>query len=166
MGKGKGSQTRKFFAKIANGFVWIGKEIGKAASWLPAIVQLSDDVKADAATLLPALAQVVDDVAQLAKAAVADSAHDIASAEGLVAAIVTATKSNALNIADDEVVVASFAGFIKTVTASTNYADALTAVKTLVLDYDRFGASAKTALAQLEKDVCSGPVAASAARAD
>lgn len=142
----------KFFAKIASGFVWIGKEIGNAVSWLPKVVRVSDDVKAEAGTLLPELAQVVEDVAALAKAAVADSASDMASAENLLAAIVAASKADALNISADAAVVSAFQAFIKTVTQTSNYADVLSAVKTLIVDYDRFGGSAKAALAALEKD--------------
>lgn len=142
----------KFFAKIASGFVWVGKEIGHAVSWLPKVVRISDDVKNDASTLLPELAQVVEDVANLAKAAVADSASDIVVAENLLAAIVTASRSNALNIAADVAVISAFEGFIQTVTTKSNYADVLNAVKTLVVDYDKFGGSAKGALKQLEKD--------------
>ncbi len=141
------------FTKIAGGVLWIGKEIGKAVSWLPKIVKLSDDVRADAATLLPELAQVVEDVALLAKAAVADSAQDLVAAENLVAAIALAAKSNGLNIAADEGVIAAFAEFIKTVVTSSNYADVLSAVKALVVDYDKFGASAKVALQQMEREV-------------
>lgn len=140
------------FTKIAGGFVWVGKEIGKAVSWLPKIIRVSDEVQSDAATLLPELAQVVDDVASLAKAAVADSASDIASAENLVAAIVAAAKCNALNIAADVGVVTALEAFIQTVTNSSNYTDVLAAVKTLVLDYDKFGVSAKSALLQLQKE--------------
>ncbi len=141
------------FEKIAGGFLWIGKEIGKAISWLPKIVKLSDDVRADAGTLLPELAQVVEDVGLLAKAAVADSAQDLLAAENLVAAIAIAAKSDGLNIAADEAVIAAFAGFIKTVATSSNYADVLKAVKALVVDYDKFGSSAKLALQQIERDV-------------
>jgi hypothetical protein len=148
----KGSDKMNVFAKIAGGFLWIGKEIGKAVSWLPKIVKLSDDVRADANTLLPELAQVVEDVALLAKAAVADSAQDLVAAENLVAAIAIAAKSDALNIAADEAVIAAFAGFIKTVITSSNYADVLSALKVLVVDYDKFGASAKLALQQIERE--------------
>ena len=140
------------FAKIAGGCLWIGKEIGKAVTWLPKIVRLSDDVRADAKTLLPELAQVVEDVALLAKAAVADSAQDLMAAENLVAAIALAVKSDALNIAADEAVIAAFAGFIKTVTTSSNYGDVLSAVKALVVDYDKFGASAKLAFSKLRRE--------------
>jgi hypothetical protein len=159
---GLGAELRKrkgekmnIFTKIASGFVWIGQEIGKAVTWLPKIIKLSDDVKTDAATLLPELAQVVEDVSILAKAAVTDSAADLASAEALIAAIGAAARSNALNIAADIGVVAALEDFIQTVTNSSNYADVIAAVKTLVVDYDKFGASAKLALGQLEKDAIS-----------
>ena len=142
----------KVMTKLASGFVWIGKEIGNAVAWLPKVVKISDDVKQDAATLLPELAQVVEDVANLTKAAVADSASDMAAAEALLAAIVTAYKSDALNIAADVAVVSAFEAFIETVTKTSNYADVLEAVKTLVVDYDKFGGSAKAALGKLEQD--------------
>lgn len=142
----------KFFGKIASGFVWIGKEIGHAVAWLPKVVKISEDVEKGAATLLPELAQVVEDVAALAKAAVADSASDIAAAEGLLAAIAAASEAKALNIAADIAVVSAFETFIKTVTTTSNYADVLNAVKTLVVDYDKFGGSAKAALQELEGD--------------
>jgi hypothetical protein len=138
------------FKKIAEGFVWVGKEIGSTVSWLPKIVKISDEVKTDSETLLPELAQVVDDVAELAKAAIADSASDIASAENLVAAIAAAAGANSLNIAADERVVVAFVAFIKTVSTSSNYADVLRAVKALVVDYEKFGVSAKEALKELE----------------
>lgn len=141
-----------FFQKIASGFVWIGKEIAKASTWIPKVVTLVDDVEGDASTLLPELAKVVDDAGEVAVAAVKDSGADIAAAEGLVAAIVTAAKADALNIADDEAVAAAFKTFIAAVTASSNYLDMLAAVKTLVTDYDALGASAKAALAKLEAD--------------
>jgi hypothetical protein len=143
------------FGKIASGFVWIGKEIGRAVNWMPKIIKLSDDIKTDAATLLPELAQVVEDVSLLAKAAVKDSAADLASAERLIAAIGVAAKSEALDIAADIRVVTALEDFIKTVTNSSNYADFIGAVKKLVVDYDKFGASAKLALHQLEKDAVS-----------
>ena len=142
----------KFFAKLAGGFGWIGKEIGEAVMWLPKVVKISDDVKNDAETLLPELAQVVEDVAGLAKAAVKDSASDLVSAEALLAAIMTAYNAKALNVAADFAVVSAFETFIKTVTKTSNYADVLEALKKLVVDYDKFGGSAKMALMKLEED--------------
>jgi hypothetical protein len=43
--------------------------------------------------------------------------------------------------------------FIKTVSTSSNYADVLRVVQALVLDYEKFGASAKEALKELESCV-------------
>jgi hypothetical protein len=141
-----------FFKAIGEGFVWVGKELTKAVNWIPKVVTLVDDVEADTSTILPELAAVVDDAGEVAKAAIADSGSAIADAEALVQAIAAAAADKALNIAEDEAVVAAFKTFITQVTTKTNFSDVLTAAQKLVVDYDKLGASAKAALAKLESD--------------
>ncbi len=142
-----------FFSVIASGFEWIGKELAKAAEWVPKLITIVDDVEADAGTILPEISTVIDDAGELVAAAVKDSGADLQATEALVAAIVTAAKADALNIADDEAVVAAFQTFIATVTKTSNYSDVLTALSKLVADYDTLGASVKAALSKLESDV-------------
>ncbi|HEX3941372.1 MAG TPA: hypothetical protein VHX11_07820 [Acidobacteriaceae bacterium] len=140
-----------FLSVFAKPFVWIGKELKKAAEWVPTLIRLVNDVKGDT-SLLPQVATVVDDSGDVVRAAVKDSGADILAAEALVAAIATAFAAKALNIAEDEAVATAFEAFIKQVANSANYADFMTAVKKLVLDYDALGVSVKAALAKLEKD--------------
>lgn len=141
-----------FKSVLAKPFVWIGKEVKAASEWVPKLVVLVDDVKADAKTLLPELGQVVDSVASVAKTAVKDSAADITAAENLVTAITAAATQGLGNIASDEGVVSAFEGFIKQVSTTSNYADLMSAIKDLVTNYDTLGASVKTALTKLEQD--------------
>jgi hypothetical protein len=139
-----------FFSVIASGFKWIGKELVKAATWVPKIVTLVKDVEGDASTILPEIATVIDGAGDFVAAIVKDSGADLAATETLVAAIVTAAKADVLSIADDEAVVVAFQTFISTVTKTSNYSDILAAASKLVKDYDTLGSSVKAALAQLE----------------
>ena len=141
-----------FLSAIEKGFVWIGKELKKAAEWVPKLIVLVDDVEKDATTLLPELGIVIDDAGEVVKAAVKDSGADIAAAEALIAAITAAVAAKGLNIAQDEGVAKAFEAFIKQVANSSNYADLIAAVKALVLSYDTLGGSVKAALAKLEAD--------------
>jgi hypothetical protein len=141
-----------FFQEIDEGFVWIGKELVKAVDWAPRLMTIVSDVEADTPTILPELGAVIDDAGVVVTAAVKDSGADIAAAEALIAAVTAACAAKALNIAADSAVVSAFETFIGTITASSNYAALLTAVKMLVTDYDKLGATVKTALAKLESD--------------
>lgn len=139
-----------FFQKVGAGFVWIGKELAKAAEWVPKLVTLVNEVKADAGTILPEIATVIDDAGDVATAAVTDSGAAIAAAQNLVAAIVAAAKADALNIAADETVASTFQTFITEVSTKSTWGDVLTALQQLVTDYDTLGGAVKTALTQLE----------------
>lgn len=128
-----------FLSAVEKGFVWIGKELKKAAEWVPKLIVLVDDVEKDTTTLLPELGIVIDDAGEVVKAAVKDSGADIAAAEALIAAITAAVAAKGLNIAQDEGVAKTFEAFIKQVANSSNYADLIAAVKALVLSYDTLG---------------------------
>lgn len=141
-----------FFGAIKTGFVWLGKELARAAVWVPKLLRLTDDVKNDAKTLIPEVGIVIDDVGKLALATVKDSGADIAAAETLVSAIAAAAAAKALNITADKAVIGAFEDFIAQVSNSSNYADILAGLKQLVLDYDTMGTSVKAALAKLKAD--------------
>jgi hypothetical protein len=141
------------FVEIAAGVEWVGKEIAHVAEWVPKVVTIVNDAEADAETLLPQAVKVFEDADRVALAAIKDSGAAIADAEALCAAIVLAAKADGLNIANDEAVIAAFRAFVSQVTSKSNYIDLLSAVKTLVTDYDTFGASAKAAIDKMESDV-------------
>jgi hypothetical protein len=145
-------EMANFFVKIGKGFEWLGKELFTAAVWVPKIVTIERHVEADAATILPEIGTLIDDAGAVAVAAVKDGSADLATVESLIAAITVAGASKGLNIAQDATVVAAFEAFIKQITTSGNFADVITALKALVLSYEKLGTSVKAVLVQLEKD--------------
>lgn len=142
----------KLFSEIAKGLTWVGKELSKVADWLPKVVTVVDDVEVDATKVLPELVIVVEDVDKLALAAVQDGGSVITKAESLTAAIVMAATQDGLNIASDSAVVAAFEAFIADVTSTSSWSDLLSALKQLVTDYDKLGATAKAEIEKLESD--------------
>lgn len=141
-----------FIDALKKGFVWIGKELQKAAAWVPKLIVLVDDVEADAKTLLPEIGQVIDSAGEVVAAAVKDGAADINAAESLVNAIALAAAQKGINVAEDEGVLTAFKSFVAQVSTSSNYASLLTALKGLATNYDAMGVSVKAALAKLEQD--------------
>ncbi len=142
-----------FLAEVVTGLKWFGAEVEKAVDFVPKIIEITDDVEADAATLLPEAVSVFTDVENLALAAIKDGGQVVSSAQVLALAITEAYTAKLLNISQDEAVVAAFEGFVKEVTATATWIDVLAAISTLVTDWDKFGASSKAAVAKLESDV-------------
>lgn len=140
------------FADIAKGFTWLGHAIADATKWIPRIVTITDDVGTDAETLIPQATTVLVDVDNLALAAIKDGGAALTSAAALTGAIITAAQADAINIADDEAVVAAFQAFIKEVSTKDTWSDVLTAQQKLVTDWDSFGAAAEAALKKLDAD--------------
>lgn len=140
------------FSEVAKGFVWLGKAIADATTWVPRIVTVTEDVGQDAETLIPQATTVLLDVDNLALATVKDGGATLTAAAALTAAIVTAAEADALNIADDENVAAAFSAFITKVTTTSTWSDVLTAQQKLVTDWNSFGAAAEAALKKLDAD--------------
>lgn len=142
----------KLFSDIIKGLEWLGKEIATGLKWIPRVITITEDVGEDAATLLPQATNVLEDVDALALAAIKDGGACLASAETLTAAIVTAAKADALNIPNDEAVVAAFTAFITEVTTKSTWSDLLTAQQKLVTDWDKFGSASMAAIRKIEAD--------------
>ena len=140
------------FAEIAKPFVWIGKELGKAVTYLPKLLKAINDGKVDGEALVADLGEMVDDAAEVSTAAVKDGGVDITALETLLVAIIAALADKGVNITEDEAVYSAFKAFVANVKA-TNLTDLLAAVKKLVATSAQFGTTAKAALAQLEADI-------------
>ena len=145
------------FAVIASAFTWLGKEIVKVSDWLPKVVELVDDVEEDTETVIPELTTVVEDVDALALATVKDGGVALTATAALVAAVeaeaTTAASGNIVAaIQNAPAVATAFEQWIAAVTSHGTYSDIITAEQKLVVDYDKFGASAKAAIQKLESD--------------
>ncbi len=145
----------KFFQKIASGFVWVGKELAAAGTWVPKVIRIVNDAEKDAQSLLPQAVTVFEDVDAVALSAIKDGGSALLSADNLVTAIVAASKVDGLNIAADEAVGVALKSFIQEVTSKNTWTTLMWSMKKLVSDWDEFGASAKAAIAKLEADAAS-----------
>jgi hypothetical protein len=145
------------FSEIAEGLVWLGKEIVAVKDWIQKVVKTTDEVEKDAATLLPESVVVFEDVEAVCTAAVTTAGQDLSALQTLVAAIEEITANNPLEEVEELVtnaaVQAALTGVMKQVFAKTTYSTLLTAVGKLVTDYDTFGADAKAAISRIEADV-------------
>jgi len=144
------------FSEIAEGLVWLGKEIVQVKDWIQKVVRLTDDVEADAVTLLPQAVVLFEDVEAIATAAITTAGQDLSALQTLVAAIEEITANNPLEeieqLVTNPAVQAALSGVMKQVFAKTTYSTLLAAVAKTVTDYDAFGAAAKVAIAKLEDD--------------
>ena len=144
------------FSEIAQGLVWLGKEIIQVKDWIQKVVRLTDDVEADAVTLLPQAVVLFEDVEAIATAAITTAGQDLSALQTLVAAIEEITANNPLEeieqLVTNPAVQTALSGVMKQVFAKTTYSTLLAAVAKTVTDYDAFGAAAKVAIAKLEDD--------------
>jgi hypothetical protein len=142
-----------FLQDIVFGFEWLGQEIAKAASWVPTVLTVVEDLAQDVDTLLPEVVSVITDVENLALSAIKDGGQAISSGQVLILAITQATSAGILDVAADEAVVAAFKGFVTEVGTKSTWSDVMTAMTQMIQDYDTFGASAKAAVVQLKNAV-------------
>lgn len=143
----------KPFAVIVSALTWVGKEVDLVPKEIEKVVTVTKDVEADAATLCPQVVTLIDDVGNLVTSAVKDAGSAITVVDNLIGAIIAAAKADAINIADDEAVVAAFEAVVTEVTTKTNYVDVFDAIHKLTADYDVFAPAVRAAVAKLEADV-------------
>jgi hypothetical protein len=146
-----------FFSEIAQGLVWLGKEVIAVKDWIQKVVKTTDEVEQDAATLLPQSVVLFEDVEAVAKAAMTTVGEDLSSLQVLVSAIEEITANNPLEeieqLVTNPAVQAALSGVMKQVFGKATYSTLLAAVGKLVTDYDAFGAAAKAAIGRIEADV-------------
>ena len=145
------------FSEIAQGLVWLGKEVIAVKDWIQKVVKTADEVEQDAATLLPQTVILIEDVESIANAAMTTVGEDLSSLQVLVSAIEQLTANNPLEEVEELItnsaVQAALKGVMKQVFGKATYSTLLAAVGKLVTDYDTFGAAAKAAIARIEADV-------------
>jgi hypothetical protein len=145
------------FTEVVTGLKWLGNKIVTVSEWLPKVVKLANDVDGDAETVLPDLTTVVEDVDSLAVAAVKDGGAVLTATATLVAQVeaeaTTASSGNFLAaIENSPALLKAAEAWWSAVIAHGSYSDVIAAEQKLVADYDKLGATAKAAIAQLEAD--------------
>lgn len=145
----------KFFADVVADAKWIGKKIASAATWVPKLIKISDDVEADAPVVIPELVTVIDGVEALGVAAIKDGGAFLSDFGVLTAAVAQAVAARGANFGEDAAVLAAAEALIQKLGTVSSYADVVGAVKQLVVSYDALGATVKAELLQLEADATS-----------
>jgi hypothetical protein len=142
---------KSIWEKILGGLDWFGKEIGKGIEFLPKVIKLAGDAEASAKTILPQVFLVIQDAGALAIATAKDGGVFLTAFASLAASITAAVAAKALNIAEDEAVVAAFESFCAKFNSS-DVADIVTAWEKLVADVKTLDEMGMAALKQMEAD--------------
>ena len=142
----------QFFANIAKGFAWLGKEIGKGIGYIPKLITLTNDAEKSGAECLPKIIVVVNDAGKLAQLTSADTANMLTDLAALGAAVVTAATNEGVNLAADTAVVTAVNKLISDA-KTQSYADMVTAWHQLCADVHDLDATVLDDLKKLETDL-------------
>jgi hypothetical protein len=133
-------------------FKFVGKVFIKASVWVPRVFKIEADVQAAAPTVLPEAIQVFTGIENLVAVATKDGAEVLPALEAFAVAVAGAVASKLTNPLEDVAVVTSIEGVVKAISASGVTTDVFSAIKQVVSDFEKFGASVGTVLNTLEKD--------------
>ena len=142
----------QFFANVAKGFVWLGKEIGKGIGYIPKLITLTNDAEKSGAECLPKVLKVVNDAGALAQVTTADSAGLLTDLAALGKAVMTAASNEGVNLAADAAVVTAFQQLIADA-KKQSFADAVAAWHQIVEDVHDLDATVLADLKKLEADL-------------
>lgn len=138
------------FSVFKKVFVWLGKEIGDAATWLPKLISKITGIEKDIPEDIGAIVSVLNDVEAIAAASVKDSSGLFSGLEEFITAVTAAYKSDGLNILSDEAVISAVKTLVAEVTSKSTWEDVVTALGKLLTDYDTLKGQIATQLGELE----------------
>jgi hypothetical protein len=141
------------FTDLFKPFVWVGTHTAELFTWFPRVFKIADDVEAIAPTALDEATLVFASAAEVAKEAVKDGGKSLDDIQAIVLFAEKVIAEKGLNIADDEQLFEEFKALAVELGSKSTWVDVATAIKNLVTNVEKFGATVQSAIAEIKQDV-------------